>query len=386
MLDPSLVGLLVWLCLLLAHIVTTALAWTRCRARKAPGGLASSYSAGVSILRPVHGLEETDKAALESTFRLDHTRYEVIFCAESEGDPAIAFCRDLMQRHPAVPARMLVGKTLHTSNPKLNNVEKGWRDARYQWVVMADCNVLMPPDYIQRLLQSWRSDTGVVCSPPIGAAPQGIWAELECAFLNTYQARWQYAADTLGYGFAQGKSMLWSRSLLEDAGGLNRLTSELAEDAAATKVIRSLGLRVRLADRPFTQPLGRRTWSQAWSRQLRWAQLRRSSFPLLFLGECFTTWVAAVLAAGTAARAVSVDSSTLVAGTLFIWLACEALLARACAWHLSIRSPLLWLARDLVILLVWLSAWFRRTYDWRGTKVTVPQSADDRSGLPIMSR
>jgi hypothetical protein len=32
-----------------------------------------------------------------------------------------------------------------------------------------------------------------------------IWAEIEGAFLNTYQARWQCFADEIGLGFAQGK-------------------------------------------------------------------------------------------------------------------------------------------------------------------------------------
>jgi ceramide glucosyltransferase len=44
----------------------------------------------------------------------------------------------------------------------------------------------------------WRRDTGVVCSVPIASRPANFWAELECAFLNTFQARWEYAADTLG--------------------------------------------------------------------------------------------------------------------------------------------------------------------------------------------
>ena len=30
--------------------------------------------------------------------------------------------------------------------------------------------------------------------------------EIECAFLNTYQARWQYTADTQRVGYAQGKT------------------------------------------------------------------------------------------------------------------------------------------------------------------------------------
>src|SRR3954469_724133 len=53
-------------------------------------------------------------------------------------------------------------------------------------------------------LGSKRADTAVAVKnfftpqPPIGCAPERTWAELECAFLNSYQARWQRFADTIG--------------------------------------------------------------------------------------------------------------------------------------------------------------------------------------------
>jgi ceramide glucosyltransferase len=108
---------------------------------------------------------------------------------------------------------------------------------------MADSNVLMPRDYIRRLLGAWQPDTGLVCSPPVGCRPVGFWAGLECAFLNTYQVRAQYVADALGLGFAQGKTMLWRRADLEAAGGIGALGAELAEDAASTKIVRAAGFR-----------------------------------------------------------------------------------------------------------------------------------------------
>jgi hypothetical protein len=42
----------------------------------------------------------------------------------------------------------------------------------------------------------------------LGLAVRNLWAELECSFLNTFEARWQYCAEAVGLGFAQGKTML----------------------------------------------------------------------------------------------------------------------------------------------------------------------------------
>src|SRR5262249_61842773 len=121
---------------------------------------------------------------------------------------------------------------------------------------MADSNVLMPKDQLQRMQAAWCKDTGLVCSPPVGSVPQNLWAELECAFLNTYQARWQCFADVIGLGFAQGKAMLWRRDLLDAAGGIEALADEIAEGAAATKIVRSQGVCLRLGRGPFWPPRG----------------------------------------------------------------------------------------------------------------------------------
>ena len=163
---------------------------------------------------------------------------------------------------------------------------KGWGEAAYDWILMADSNVLLPPGAIRSLLARHTSGTGLVCSPPIGSAPEGVAAELEGA-LEDHQGRWQIVADIAGAGFRQGKAMLWQRQDLDAAGGILALALEAGEDAAATKLLRARNLKVSLAERPFFQPLGRRRFVDVWKRQLRWARLRRGSFPLLYLPELF---------------------------------------------------------------------------------------------------
>jgi len=218
--------------------------------------MAATSDAGVSILRPVCGMENFIEETLRSTFALRHSRFEVLFCVADSADPVIPLLESLIAEHPHIDAKILVGHSTASANPKLNNLVKGWHGSRYDWVLMVDSNVLMPPDQLQRMQAVWDEQTGLVCSPPVGWSPHNVWAELECAFLNTYQARWQCFADFIGLGFAQGKAMLWRRDILEAAGGIKALADELAEDAAATKIVRAQNLRVRLVTAPFPQPLG----------------------------------------------------------------------------------------------------------------------------------
>ena len=352
------------------HLGTILAAAIRCRVPRHRSA-AFEHGPSVSIVRPVCGLDAFEEATLRSTFALDYRHYEILFCCANRGDAVVPLVEKLIAEHRHVPARLLIGDERISQNPKLNNVAKGWRAAAHGWVVIADSNVLMPTDFVQRLLASWRDDTGLVSAPPIGCRPQTVWAELECAFLNAYQARWQYAADAAGLGFAQGKVMLWRRSDLEWAGGIHALASELAEDAAATKVVRGLGLRVRLADGAFPQPLGPRTVLQVWNRQLRWARLRRATFPGCFALEPLSGIAAPLLIAVAAAQALDWDAGAVAGSIIAGWLAAEGCLTAAVGWHLSWRSPLLWLLRELALPAIWLQACFGTSFSWRGNAMSL---------------
>jgi len=354
------------------HIASVAIVIVRFRASaNRTATPVQRQSPPISLVRPLCGIDNYAADTLGSTFELDYPHCEILFCVASAKDPVVPLVNALIADHPGVDARLLVGNGRVNNNPKLNNMLKGWHAASHDWVVFADSNVLMPHDYVQRLFASWREDTGLVASPPVGCRPQGIWAELECAFLNTYQARWQYLIDSLGRGFAQGKTMLWRRADLERAGGIEALGKEVAEDAAATKIVRNTGLKVRLVDRPLAQPLGRRCAREVLSRQVRWARLRRASFFLHFLPEILSGGVLPMIAAAIVAGAVGL-SSALCAGLLgVVWYGGEMLLAVAAEWHLPALYPLYGLARDLLLPALFIDALRGSDFVWRGNEMQV---------------
>jgi ceramide glucosyltransferase len=331
--------------------------------------------AGVSLVRPVCGLENHIEQTLRSGFDLDYPRYEIIFCAAAPNDAVVPLVTRLIAEHPHIPARLLVGNEWISENPKLNNVCKGWHAAAYDWVVMADSNVLMPPDYIERLFAAWQPDCGLVSSPPVAGHPDGFWAELECAFLNTHQVRWQYTAAGIGVGFAQGKSMLYRRSQIEKAGGLKLLATEPAEDAATTKLMRALGLRVCLVDTPFEQPLGHRSAREVWARQLRWARLRHASFKRYYALELLSGGLVPLTAAAYVLAATGLPVGGLIA-IAAVWYGAEAALAYAAGWHLSVRSPLAWMLRDLLLPWLWLAGWLGKDFVWRGNEMRAVESRE----------
>jgi ceramide glucosyltransferase len=348
----------------LLHLTSIVIAACRCCPAR-PMLSARGGAPPVSIVRPVCGIDNYGEATLRSTFALDYPSYEVLFCVASARDPVLPLVERLVAANPG-RARLLIGDDRISANPKLNNIVKGWRAARHDWIIIADSNVLMPANYVQRLIGAWRRDTGLVCAPPIGCRPDGFWAELECAFLNTYQARWQYFADTIGSGFAQGKTMLWRREVLQAAGGIEALAGELAEDAAATKIVEAQGLRVRLVDAPFGQPLGYRRAAEVWHRQLRWARLRRASFPRYFVPEIFSGGLPPIACCALAAMLTDMPVAATVAAFAGLWYAAECALARVAGWQLSRLSLLALLARDLLLPVLWIKSWLGSGFVWRG--------------------
>ncbi|MGA8170714.1 MAG: ceramide glucosyltransferase [Methylocystis sp.] len=342
----------------------------KCRAR--PRDLpVPAIAPPVSLVRPLRGLETFSEETLRASFELDYPEYELLFCVQAPHDPIIPMVERLIAEYPNIPARLLVGDDYVSANPKLNNCVKGWDAALHRYVVLADSNALPPRDYIQTMLAAFRDDTALVVSMPIGSRPEGFWADVECAVLNTFQARWQYGAEAIGIGFAQGKNMMWRREVLDRAGGIRALAAEIAEDAASTKIVRAQGLKVRLVDMPFEQPLGRRAAREVYSRHVRWARLRRVTFPLYFIPEFMNGSFAPVFLGAYAALLFDGDAALTAAAILLSLYGSEMLLARVCGWVIDWRMPFAMLARDAMLPVMFVDACLFDDFVWHGNEMTV---------------
>lgn len=369
-----------------ANLVCLAIAFARLRRRRAPSRL-EKLSPPVTIVRPVRGIETFSRETLTSGLELDYPAYETIFCVADRHDPIVPLIEELIATHGVDRVRLIVGDVAVSANPKLNNCVRGWEAARHDWVILADSNVLMPKDYVQRLMASWGDDTGLVCSTPAGSRPDGFGAEVECAFLNTFQARWQYAGEALGFGFAQGKSMLWNKPFLDANGGIAALAAEIAEDAAATKLVRRAGRHVHLVGQPFEQPLGPRRLGEVVQRQFRWARLRRVTFLPFFAPEILVGPLVPALLAANAAPAFGFSAWQGVLAVLALWYAGEIVLAKGVGWFLNWRTPLAYLARDLVFPGIWAYAFVAREVSWRGNAMKIKADGEDElnQAVPALS-
>lgn len=345
------------------QFASCGLALYRCRRR--PPQPAPRECPPVTLVKPLCGREHFSAETIASSFTIDYPQYEILFCVADGADPVIPLVEQLMAQHPESGARLLIGNDAMSSNPKLNNMAKGFRQARHELIAFVDSNVFTPPDYLNQLVHRLQQGAGMVSAPPVGLMPIGFWAKLECAFLNSYQARMQYAVDTLGMGFAQGKTLFFRRADL-DHGGFQQLAQEPAEDAAATKLMQAKGLNVCLAG-PFAQLVGPRTASQVWKRQVRWARLRRASFPLWFAPEILAGALPPLLAFAAGLSTHDAFSPLWLLAFLAAWYAPELLLARFCGWPRAWGSLLL---RDLTLPLIYAAGCAGSGFEWHGKQMT----------------
>lgn len=316
----------------------------------------------VSVIRPLCGLEPFLEECLDATFHLDCLGYEVIFCAEDPEDPAVIVARKVAEKYQIPVTFCLYPNPGYSNNPKLNNMQKGWYEAKGHLILFADSNCLLPTDAVQRMTAKMTGNTGIVCSPPLGCLPKGFWADVECATMNTFQAKWQLLVAKLGFGFCQGKAMMMNRKVFDGFGGINSLTCEPMEDAAATKVVRRHGLKVRLVEGLFEQPIGKRTFKQVLDRQIRWAKLRRYTFPFFYAPEILTTIFPFLVAYVIFPSWWQITTMVLVECYIF-----EMLFALWMRWE---ETPF-WsmIVRDFVMVYVYFAGWFGKTIVWNGKRI-----------------
>lgn len=359
--------------LLALHLASFAFAWSG--ARRAGRVVAPPDAPPVTLVRVLCGVEPTCERTLRETLTFDYPDLRPMFCVARSDDPVVALARRAMEACPQAGARLLIGEDRVSANPKLNNMIKAWRAADTGLVLFLDSNLVAPPDYVARAVAAL-GEEAAASAPPIGVDPRSFAADVEAAFLNSHAARWQYAAHGAGLGFAQGKTLLIARGRLP-LGDLSALGREPAEDAALTQIARRAGRTVALIPGPAAQALGHRSFAEVWRRQLRWARLRRASFPALYALELSCGALLPVAAAALAGARL--DLPWLAPAFAALWWGAELAFARACGWPVS--APAL-VARDLWLPFVWAAGWGGGAVRWRDTAIPLGKSARAAADAP----
>lgn len=293
--------MIAWVCLWLIHIM--ALSYSKWKLyRTVDRSPPEQPYPGVSILKPLTGVDPNLFSNLETFFTLDYPTYELLFCVENEHDPAVMLVNSLLQKYPHIEARLFVGGMRVGVNPKINNMQPAYLEAKYPLVLVSDAGIRMRDDTLLDMVQHMREDVAIVHQMPFVCDAEGFASVYEKIVFGTLTARLYLDADLLGINCHVGMSSLVRKCALEETGGLAAFADYLAEDYFMAKAVVSRGWKMRVASLPALQNAGTRSVGALQARLARWARLRIAMVPssvmLEPLAQCMPLGAGASWAAG----------------------------------------------------------------------------------------
>ncbi len=335
----------------------------------------------VSILKPVKGLDPGLADALRSHCTQDYpaaSPLELLIAVVSLDDPAVPVVRALAVEFPWMRIEVVETPLVLGTNGKVSNLAQLFPHARHGLVLISDADIVVGPRYLRRITAPFLdAKTGLVTAPYRGrthpAARPTLGSRLEALAIATdfFPGVLTASLTDGGMRFALGSTLLVSRRALAEAGGLEALTSVLADDGVLGERVHAAGYRVVLSPEPVSTAVPAYTLAAFWKHQLRWARTVRDLRPLSSLGLAFThpvPWALLYLIA--------------TAGSASAWLLLLlALVARAAvalmigygllADRQVLRDLLLLPLRDCFGLALWVWSYASDTIEWRGERFRV---------------
>jgi ceramide glucosyltransferase len=352
-----------------------ALAWllvVAWRAWHAIRPCAAATGRGVTVIKPLCGADDDLERNLISFFRLDHEPLQLVFGAAAPDDPALALVRRIARRHPDRDVTIVTGANHDAPNPKVGLQERLLPHARHDVILLSDSNVRVAPDEVGRVLPAFDDPrVGLTYQAVTGIGEESLPAALENFHYNELAGVLAIGATLLtGQHAVNGKGEWVRREALADAGGIEAVRDNAADDSALARLVAAAGWQVRLS--PVPVRIVHRTWSWRglWQRHVRHAACRIRIAPAAYPLELLLNplpWAAALLATPWAAFA----PPFLLARILLETSAARMLRG---SWP-SLRHAAAIPLKDAVYLVGWFAPLAIRHVRWRGRRYRLARQA-----------
>ncbi len=348
----------------LFYCVLTVVAAFRYRATSPPP---LGDSPPISVLKPLHGIDEGLEKNLRTFFEQKYVNFEILFAVRNSNDPAIPFVERLRADYPHVPSRLIVSGEPPYPNAKVFSLDRMLAAARYDLIVMSDSDIRVTPRMLPTIAAEFADPRLGLATCPYRAVPgRSFWSTLEAIGLNTEFIGGVLVARMLdGMKFAIGPTIAARRETLERIGGFDAVKDYLAEDFVLGKLAAEQGYGVILSSYIIEHRIGSQRLAANLKHRLRWNRSSRRSRPLGYLGQIFTHPLPLALMLWA------------VQPSWWPVVAMAALLRAAAAWATAgyiLRDSLtarLWALiplQDVASLLMWVGGFFGNTIQWRGRR------------------
>lgn len=330
---------------------------------------------GISILKPLCGVDDDLEANLASFARLDYPCYEVVLGVKNAEDPAYPVAKAAVARWPKL-MRLELQRGEPGLNPKVNQLMTLAAVARYEVLLVSDSNVRVGPDYLWTVARGFE-DPQVACvtSPVSGLGEQTLGSLMDNLYLCTSAGAGQIAAKRVaGKDIVVGKSMALRRTDLEAMGGFQAAKDLLAEDFCTGVWIRErLRKRVVVALQPVFNVSQRKSLRAFFKRYVRWTIIHRSCITLpTYVGQSLLNplpWATMGALLAPAPWKLQWLGALVVAKTVVELSTFHAMrLGERTPWAKAVPAMLL---KDVLLFATWVNGLVSRTVDWRGHKLRV---------------
>jgi ceramide glucosyltransferase len=231
--------------------------------------------------------------------------YEIIFGVNDLSDPAVAEVERIRRDFPERNIRLVLCPATGGTNRKVTNLVQMVREARYDYAIINDSDIRVPPNYLRNVLSFFANKkVGMVTALYRGVPDKTIWSRLEAMIISDFAAGILSAMVVdRGIHFALGSTLAIKKDVLAEIGGLEPLSSYLADDYELGLRTTRAGYRVMLADIVVETFLPDYSFHQMYEHQLRWGRTMRDLRKSGYAGIIFTygfPWaiLAAILAKG----------------------------------------------------------------------------------------
>jgi ceramide glucosyltransferase len=204
---------------------------------------------GITVFKPVKGLEPETRECLESFLRQEYQPYQVLFGVACAHDPVMPLLMELKAEwEPQVEVEVVVCPAALGENPKVSVLRQLEPYARYGRWVIADGDVKVGPDFLTRAAQALEEPGVGLVSCLYRAGPAyTLGSKLEALTISADFIPSVAVAEAVeGVRFALGAAMILRRQALEAIGGLAAVADFLADDYQLGWRLHQAGLKVGL--------------------------------------------------------------------------------------------------------------------------------------------
>ncbi len=388
-----------WSATLYAAFAAGALRWSSVamrlgRPRPRPWSTGHTRQSAVSVLKPLCGAEPRLYENLATFCEQTHPCFQLLFGVSSPHDPAIAIVQRLRADYPHCDITLVIEPRIHGSNLKVSNLINLAAHAQYDVLVIADSDIAVEPDYLERVCAPLADpQTGVVTCLYRARGLDRFWSRVGALFINEWfmpSVLVAHASGSRRFGF--GATLALRRTTFERIGGFEPLKNCLADDFWLTEHVRRLGLRTVLSKVVVETDVVETTFAALWQRETRWLRTIRSVNPAGFASLCITftsPWVmlgarlAESFRSGAAAHpaaAATMSAVTLIGIVARVLMHAHGARDLRTFWRDLPLVPL----RDVLLMLQWLAGAFGSHVIWRGARVPVVATAMKVESTPSM--